>query len=238
MTAVDGELGGAIRRFVPGGLSAKVESEDAGTDTTRKVEEGTTAVVDEEAQTKQAIERLRTLLHVKSLLQQITQTFNSALSFPLPPSLLASTGSSLISVNPPSLDPNAEEKGQTALKNLRREIDDLLALDEGSRGNEEELVGVKKARERIAELREVVGVWKGTSEEKARMKVVEGLEGIVEEAVNRRRKVMEAQRATGNGSRNTASGPRRDQVEARAPGGGGRGFLGNLQRLREEIYME
>lgn len=246
MTAEDGELGDAIRRFVPEGLNVKevgLDGEEKETVSPQKPgnhasgNQKTLDGTDEEAQTKQAIERLRTLLHVKSLLQQTTQTFSSALSFPLPPSMLASTGLSLISVNPPSSDPNAEEKGQTALANLRREIADLLAMDDGPRVSEEEPVGLRKARERVAELREVTGVWKGTSEEKARTKVVEGLDGMVEEAVNKRRKSLETQRPTINGARSSGTGSRREPSDARATGSG-RGFLGNLQRLREEIYME
>jgi hypothetical protein len=224
MTSADGELGSAIRRFVPNGFESEheVAQQTAGEEapSPQNPKNSSTASDEEQAeevQTKQAIERLRTLQHVRSLLQRTTQTFNSALSFSLPPSLLAS---SLIAINPPPSDPNAEEKGQAALLNLKREIAELLALDEGgARGSDE---GLKTARERVAALREVVGVWKGTGEERARMKVVEGLEGMVEE----RRRVLDV-----------GGGARREQAEART-GGGGRGFLGGLQRLREEIYME
>jgi len=231
MTSADGELGGAIRRFVPEGLKPEAETDPQQAEEKEapspQYPRNTSAVehslnedqAEEETQTTQAIERLRTLQHVKTLLQPTTQTYNSALSFPLPPSLLASTSSSLIAINPPPSDPSAEAKGQTTLANLKREIAELLALDEGARGSDE---GLKRARERVAGLREVVGVWKGTGEERARMKVVEGLEGMVEE----RRRGLEV-----------GGGARREQAEART-GGGGRGFLGGLQRLREEIYME
>jgi len=223
MTSTDGELGVAIQRFIPNDFSTEDETaqQTAEKEAPSPQKPRNSGVSNEhqpeEVQTTQAIERLRTLQHVRSLLQRTTQTFNSALSFPLPPSLLAS---SLIAINPPPSDPRAEEKGQAALANLKREIAELLALDEGGvRGGNE---GLKRARERVAALREMVGVWKGTGEEKARMKVVEGLEGMVEE----RRRGAEV-----------GGGARREQAEGRT-GGGGRGFLGGLQRLREEIYME
>jgi len=212
MTSTDGELGVAIRRFVPNGFSTEDETtqqtaENAAPSPQKPRDSSAEEDQAEEAQTTQAIERLRTLQHVRSLLQRTTQTFNSALSFPLPPSLLASASSSLIAINPPPSDPSAEAKGQAALANLKREIADLLASDESTRGGEE---GLKTARARVAALREVAGVWKGTGEEKARMKVVESLEGMVEE----RRRVLEL-----------GGGARREQAEGRT-GGGGRGFLG------------
>lgn len=216
MTSADGELGIAIQNFIPNGLEASDQTTQPTAEnealSPQKPRTGDALASykepAEEGQAKQAIERLRTLQHVRSLLQQTTQTFNSALSFPLPPSLLAPASASLIAINPPSSDPDAEEKGQAALLNLKREIADLLESAEG----------LKTARERIAGLREVSGVWKGTGEEKARMKVVEGLEGMLEE----RRGVLEV-----------GGGARREQA-----GGGGRGFLGGLQRLREGVYME
>lgn len=213
MTSTDGELGGAIRHFIPNGFSTEDETaqqtaeEEAPSPQKPRNSGGSDEHQPEEAQKTQAIERLRTLQHVRSLLQRTTQTFNSALSFPLPPSLLASASSSLIAINPPPSDPSAEAKGQAALANLKREIADLLASDESTRGGEE---GLKTARARVAALREVAGVWKGTGEEKARMKVVESLEGMVEE----RRRVLEL-----------GGGARREQAEGRT-GGGGRGFLG------------
>lgn len=189
----------------------------------------------EEEEAQEAIKRLRTLLHVKSQLQATTQAFNAALSFPLPPSLLSGPASSLISVNPPDADPKAEEKGQAALSNLRREVADLLALEGGSRGPEMELDGLRRARERVQDLRRLIGVWKGTTEEKARAKVVGELEAIVEEAAENRRKIDVPK--TGHGERNVRATRRVQEPEARSASAS-RGFLGGLQRLRDEIYME
>lgn len=98
-----------------------------------------------------------------------------------------------------------------------------------------------KAKERIRELREVVTVWKGTGEEKARGRVVDALEGVVEQ-VDRRRREEESIRSQGQ-----VQGRRPAIVETRAQdagagggggGGGGRGFLEGLQRLRGEMGMD
>ncbi|KAL8822447.1 MAG: hypothetical protein Q9191_006817, partial [Dirinaria sp. TL-2023a] len=242
----DGEgkdFNGAIRRFVPRGLSVQHvqpledeperEKETVGNrEQSEPEEKGLKQREGKEAQ--EAIERLRTLLHVKSQLQATTQAFNAALSFPLPPSLLSGPASSLIAVNPPDADPKAEEKGQAALSDLRREVADLLALDGGSRGSEMELDGLRRARERVQDLRRLVGVWKGTTEEKARAKVVGELEAMVEEAAENRK--IEVPK-TGHGERNVRATARVQEPEARSASAG-RGFLGGLQRLRDEIYME
>lgn len=239
---------GAIRRFVPRGLSVPQnrdrligaqEDERArdGEEVEKKAEDEQEKPLKQKEckEAQEAIERLRTLLYVKSQLQATTQAFNAALSFPFPPSLLSGPASSLIAVNPPDADPKAEEKGQAALSNLRREVADLLALDEGSRGSKMELEGLRIARERVQDLRGLVGVWKGTAEEKARGKVVAELEGMVEEAAEKRKKVDVSK--GGNGERNVRTTTRGQEPEARSASAG-RGFLGGLQRLRDEIYME
>lgn len=172
----------------------------------------------------EALTSLRTLHQVRGSLQRIIAIFDAALSWPLPPSTL-SISSSLISVSSPStgLRPSQEAAGQEAAARLKSEIGDLLA-----KGPEE---GVLAAEKRVDELRELVGVWKGTVEEKARGKFVDGLARTVAE----RRKEVE-----GKGGL-VGSGRAEGEVERNgknAPADGGRGFLKNLQRLREEIYLD
>jgi len=161
---------------------------------------------------------LRTLHHVRSSLQRVISTFDTALSLPLPPSLLnTSSTSSLISIASPATTTSSaslEAAGQETLSRLRNEISDLLAL-----GPEK---GVLAAEKRVEELRELMGVWKGTAEEKARGRVVDGLARVVAE----RRKEVEA--------RGGLMGKGRGEVE-RSVGESKKGFLG---RLREEIYLE
>lgn len=102
---------------------------------------------------------------------------------------------------------------------------------------EDSSAGMEKAKARVEELREVVGVWKGTGEEKARGKWVDGLARVVEEEERRRSEAI-------TGRRPGVSAAGRKAVEEQQQGrpsaeiSRGPGFLRNLQRLREEIYME
>ncbi|KAL8671574.1 MAG: hypothetical protein Q9168_003936, partial [Polycauliona sp. 1 TL-2023] len=72
------------------------------------------------------ISPLRTLLLVRSSLTTIKSTFALALSWPMPPSLLPSTSSSLISISSPSSQSSTaslESAGQNALREIRGEIE-------------------------------------------------------------------------------------------------------------------
>lgn len=145
------------------------------------------------------------------------QQFNLALAFPLPPSLLTNPTSSRVSVNPPSTDPELEREGQAALARLRLEIEELLDA------------GVpERARERVEELREACRIWKGTGEEEARGKWVDGLELLVEERAG-------GWKGEGGGQMKREGSAVRGIKVAEASSGGGPGFL---RRLRDEIYME
>ncbi|KAL2058004.1 hypothetical protein ABVK25_001622 [Lepraria finkii] len=155
-----------------------------------------------EKQEPPALPHLRTLLHVREQLQSVIRTFNLALSFPMPPSLLTTTTSNIISVNPPNADPDAEAKGQAALGRLKQDVLDLLADTEGRGG------GVERARARIEELRDVCVIWKGTSEERARAKWVDGLEAMVEEEVRKREEGRRKGQAVAVGGMGTGQGRR------------------------------
>lgn len=219
-----GDLYSAISKFVPAAQdSAPEQSADA----------TSTASLQIPAPDDPPIKALRILLRVRALLTTVSQIFSLALSWPFPPSLLASP--SLISVSAPT-DPTLEAKGQVACARLRQEVIDMIA-DHDAHGDVED--GITKAEERISELRDCVGVWKGTGEEKARAKFVDGLETIVTEEKKRRvRKNGEEKenssktgRQDGEATASTTIGAKSGGVEA----GGGPGFL---RRLRDEIYME
>lgn len=173
----------------------------------------------------EALPHLRTLMQVRAQLQTVIQRFNLALSFPFPPSLLTTTTSSLISVNPPTQDPDLESKGQAALSRLRQEVFDILA-DEDGRGG-----GADRARERLGELREICEIWKGTGEARARLKWVEGLEALVDDEIQKK----EEGRRKGVGGRQEV---RRETSTVRGQSDGGGSGPGFLRRLREEIYLE
>lgn len=92
---------------------------------------------------------------------------------------------------------------------------------------------MERARERVRELREVCGIWKGTGEERARGKWVEGLEGMVEEEERRRVRRVPSMQGQGQGQgRREGSAVRGLEPEVRS------GTPGFLRRLRDEIYME
>lgn len=134
----------------------------------------------------------------------------------MPPSLLATNTSSLISVSAPNVDPDLEAKGQAALARLKQEVLDML-----ERGD------TVAAKARVKELRGVCEIWKGTSEERARGKWVDGLEIIVEDREGRGK--AGGKPATEKRERSTIGGVENSGI------GAGPGFL---RRLRDEIYME
>ena len=170
-----------------------------------------------------SIAHLRTLHHVRAQLQSVMSIFDLALSWPLPPSSLSS---SLISLSaPPASNDDLEAKGQAASARLRGEIQGLLHL-----GGAE---GILAAEKRVEELRELAGTWKGTAEEKARGKFVEGLAKAVED----RRREEEGKGNVVRREPDDRADREEKKMDPRATGGGP-GFLKNLQRLRNEIYLE
>ncbi len=230
-----GDLNESILRFVPDGLEPPSQSSEAPISESRTSHVPPQAptlqlrsqdpIPDTSAREPEVLPRLRTLLHVRAQLQSVIQRFNLALSFPFPPSLLTTTTSSLISVNPPNQDPDLESKGQSALSPLKQEVLDLLADVEGRGG------GIERAKERIADLRDLCVIWKGTGEERARLKWIDGLEQLVDDEV---RKKAEGKRRVGG----VRPEVKRDTSAVRGisdASGSGPGFL---RRLREEIYME
>ncbi|KAJ6058185.1 uncharacterized protein N7446_007768 [Penicillium canescens] len=142
-----------------------------------------------------------------------------------------SFSSSFISVSGPDLDADGrdrEEKGQQMMKKLRTEVTELLDSEGGGQA------GLDAANRRVEAIRVLATVWNGSAEEKARNRFVDSLAKIVED---RRRSLEQQQAATDQNQR----GSSRSRPEARrdsdsgAPAGG---LFRNLQRLREEIYLE
>ena len=255
--SASGPLDNSIRRFVPGGLDrpsgpephkAISNSDDKPMSVAPTV---SPATADNEPT---SLPRLRTLLHVRSQLQSTIQTFNVALSFPFPPSLLNTGVAAFVSISAPtpsangannnsaggSVEAELEAKGQAALARLKGEVTDLLAAGEAD-----------KADARVAELRDVCRVWKGTGEEKARLKWVDGLEALVEEDVRKRSERERERDARRNppgaavgttASAATAASSSSSSVGRAAIADGerrsGTPTTGFLRRLRDEIYAE
>lgn len=177
------------------------------------------------------IVRLRTLTHVRARLDSVIQVFGSAMQWPLAPSDLESTSSSLISVTAPSApDPatsrDLEDKARDHVQRLRSEVQELLR---GATNTEE---GIEAAQEKIEATRLLAGVWKGTAEEKARIKVVEGLMKVLEDEQRVLTRKTEATRRTASPSAQLGD------VSASSTRHGGYGFIKNLQKLKDDIYLD
>lgn len=178
------------------------------------------------------LEQLRTLATVRERLDSVIKTFGSAMQWPVAPSELSLT-SSLISVSAPdsSVDSRSrEEKGKEYAEKLRNEVSDLLAS-----GTE----GLEAASLRVEELRALAEVFTGTAEEKARWKLVDSLQKLIDE----RQKVVG--RVAGDSTRKPVVLPTRDYRYGNADpskltsdGGSGYGFLQNLRSLKSDMYAE
>jgi hypothetical protein len=222
-----------ISKFVPGGLP--VEAEPSAAELSRRPSE--VQHIDDAAAeppqdvpyqqppptdpTPDYITSLRTLTTVRSRLETVIKVFGEAMHWTIPPSDV-SLGSSLISVSAPepgSDNASLEQRGKEFATALRSEIADLIA------GDPEE--GPAKAEARIQALRDLASVWKGTAEEKARGRFVEGLVRLAED--KRREVEREKERSKGRGGR-SASIAKPQQAPAKEAGRGG--FLENLSRIR------
>ncbi|KAI9801474.1 MAG: hypothetical protein M1833_002706 [Piccolia ochrophora] len=250
--------------FLPEGLSVKSTEEDAATPphspisrsmrrSSLKSSKSSAApstpneskmTSDPESQLPPYLTQLRTLSLVKDRLDSVIKVFGDAMEWTLPPSEISLT-SSFISVSAPepgSESHSREEKGREVAKTLKTEVADLLA--QSSSGE----VGVAAANERIEELRTLARVWKGTAEEKARIKFVESLARLVEEKQRAVEKELGERRQ--RDGRDQAQNPSaRKKLDGEAKGGdsslgaeqyragwpgrqGGYGFIDQLQRMR------
>lgn len=237
-------LRGDIAKFVPEGhpegLVDKGEGHDrdpeavdvgAG-DVDGKAEETEAEAEATTIQDPEFITKLRMLNQVRARLEEVVQTFGDAMEWPIPPSE-TSLASSFISVSAPEAGPenqSREEKGQEAARRLRAEVTGLLESNGGG------LEGVEAASRRVEALRTLALVWKGTAEEKARTRAVDSLAKIVEDrrrALESQSRADSSQQASGSSTKAQSAGHRRQESEG--PAGG---IFRNLQRLREEIYLE
>ena len=220
---VDRGIGRDIGKFVPEGT--ETESTDEATETAEPKDEQKTLDPD-------YITKLRTLNQVRSRLDEVVHVFGDSMEWPVPPSELSLT-SSFISVSAPDLGPEAhslEQKGQEIMKQLRTEVSELLESNGGGEA------GLEAASRRVDALRTLALVWKGTAEEKARNRFVDGLAKIVED----RQKALESASSSPPGplhglNQQHNRGTAHQRQVSEGPGGG---IFKNLQRLREEIYLE
>lgn len=274
-TLTEGPLREDLERFVPAGIenAAAASSSSArrasfgslapptpfpekdkgspppATPATAVVDNNKKAAAAEAAEDEPAyISHLRTLTLVRSRLDSVIKTFGDAMDFVFPPSEV-SVSSGFLSVSAPDFPDmhtaskeqiSTEEKGQKTLRKLRDEVSGLLA-----KSNPDPVKGVEDATKRVEELKELVTVWKGTAEEKARQRFVEGLARMVEDRHRELVREAEAQKEQAlreSRSRQDDDGSRRDQGSSSEPGApeargsmGGYGFMTQWQKLRNGL---
>jgi hypothetical protein len=222
-TLTDG-LKDDIVKFVPGGI--KLEEDQSKEGAAGEEDEQEPLHHSEEKTpdtTPEYITDLRTLTTVRTRLESVIKVFGEAMHWTIPPSEISLT-SSLISVSAPEPgtdNASREEKGKEFAASLRSEIADLITGDPDD--------GVEKAQVRIQALRDLALVWKGTAEEKARTKFVDGLIKLAED----KQREVEKEKSKDRGQQRPArSGsmqkPQPPAVQQQRSGG----FLENLQRIR------
>ncbi|KAI9846670.1 MAG: hypothetical protein M1837_003725 [Sclerophora amabilis] len=252
------ELRTDVGLFIPDGLHVEPERNHPAADhvdtdlhshqsSTRKNDDGSGSEIDETQEKSSTVlppylTQLRTLSLVRDRLDTVIKVFGDALEWTIPPSEISIT-SSFISVSAPepgSESHSREEKGHQIAKKLRDEVVNLLT------SAEDEINGLEAATERVAKLRELASVWKGTAEEKARLKSVESLVKLLEE----KQKTLEQSEEKRKQGRDISSSKGRSTVNAKDGGAsegssagqtgaigrqGGYSFIDQLQRLRSGL---
>jgi len=146
------------------------------------------------------------------------------MAWTFPPSEV-SVSSSFLSVSAPepgSEMHSTEEKGQQVSKKLRDEIADLLI-------GGDPIDGIEAAAKRVEELKDLATVWKGTAEERARVKFVDNLAKLVED--RHRDLLREAEQDAPLRQRVETLHEEKDDTGDTKPQGG-YGFISRLQKLR------
>lgn len=175
------------------------------------------------------MQQLRLLGHVKGRLEEVIKVFGDALRWPIPPSDV-SMASTLISVSAPELGVTStaeDDKARATIRAYREQILDLL----NSEG--EGFAGLEAAQHRVQQFQNLALIWRGTAEEKARNRVVEGFAKIVDDR-RRALEVQTQQRRSHIDSARSSAQPSRTGTPSLPTGG----LLGGLRKLRDEIYLD
>jgi hypothetical protein len=232
--ALEHGLKSDVQKFLPDGLSLS----DEPTDEAKSPAAASHGIVGETSTegaplpeqddtTPEYISDLRTLTAVRSRLETVIKVFGEAMHWTMPPSDI-SIASSLISVSAPepgSDHASREQKGKEFAASLRSEIADLITGDPET--------GMEKAETRIQALRDLAHVWKGTAEEKARTKFVEGLVKLAEDKhkeIEREKEKAKDRGEPKSGKNGSVARPQQPSLPSQQQRGGG--FLENLQRIR------
>lgn len=173
------------------------------------------------------ISQLQRLSQVKTRLEAVIALFGEAMKWPVAPSEVSA--GALISVSAPELGMQTTEeddKAREALKKIRVEIQDLLDSDGGG------AAGLEAATKRLEEYRQLATLWKGTGEERARVRFTEGLSRLVED----RARNLEAR---GMNQRSRTDSPHRSSSQQGRPAKqDGGGLFRGLARLKDELYFD
>jgi uncharacterized phage infection (PIP) family protein YhgE len=235
-TLTDG-LKDDVKKFLPGGVNLIVDQEDGDAKSpslaTTSVQDGVQHLElgqeELEATTPEYISDLRTLTTVRLRLESVIKVFGEAMHWTIPPSDVSIT-SSLISVSAPepgSDNASREQKGKDFAASLRSEIADLITGDQEN--------GMQSAEVRIKALKDLAQVWKGTAEEKARMKFVEGLAKLAEDKQTQLERERQRDRSQQRPNRNESTVKPQQPAPPQQRTGG---FLENLQRIRGFVESE
>lgn len=222
-----------IHKFLPNGVlveQAQVE-EDTATAPGESKEDGgqpqhQVPIADDD-DSPEYISDLRTLTTVRSRLETVIKVFGEAMHWTIPPSEV-SLGASLISVSAPEPGTDSasrEQKSKEFAASLRSELADLITGDPEA--------GAEKAQVRIQALRDLAKVWKGTAEEKARLKFIDGLIRLTED--KQREVDREKERNRDKGQQRPGRSGSIPKTQQPAPQQRTGGFLDNLQRIREFV---
>ncbi|EUC41519.1 hypothetical protein COCMIDRAFT_29727 [Bipolaris oryzae ATCC 44560] len=229
-TLTDG-LKNDVEKFLPRGLTMKAEpvQGEPGSPAPAQTEDSSEvlqAPVEPEDTTPEYISDLRTLTTVRSRLENVIKVFGEAMHWTIPPSEV-SLGASLISVSAPEPGTDSasrEQKGKEFAASLRSEIADLITGDpEG---------GMHKAEVRIQALKDLAQVWKGTAEEKARTKFIDGLVKLAEDKQRELDRERDKNKDRGQQKPVRSSSVSRSQPQPQHAQQRTGGFLENLQRIR------
>lgn len=177
--------------------------------------------------------QLRVLEKVRARLEAVIAIFGEAMKWPVVPSELPG-GSNLISVSAPELgiqSTEEDDKAREALRDIRSEITELLNSSPDGHA------GLEAATRRVEEYRQISLLWKGTGEEKVRTKFVDTLTRLVED----RKKTLQTQKLArdAKADHTTRSSSAMGRItKASSEVTGAAGLFRNLQRLKDDLYLE
>ena len=219
-----------IALFAPGNLQqpTQLEKDDVSPEQTAESTPGQPIEPD-------YISKLRTLVMVRQRLDSVIKVFGEAMAWPIAPSDLVT--SSFISVSAPSAGGpeetrNREEKAKEHAQKLR---DDITQTLQSAVSAEE---GITAAISRIDGLRDLATVWKGTAEEKARARQIDSLEKIVEDEQKALARKADAKKRTASPAAVDYRNNSPSEATRTSNQGSGYGFMNNLRRIKDEIYLD